>query len=390
VKQVKILFLFITVAVFALILPSCAPGGTQPTQGWSGAVFHNGIVYVGSMDGKIVAVNASTPGEEWSHAISMPAGGLSCGSSSRGVVLYGTPVVAENLICIGTYDGRVYAMNSSARSQGLPFPHRGSGEWLCSLGQNEPIVSSLVLGGDTIYASSSDGKVYALTFCGDPKWKSKPLGEKLWTSPTIDGDTIYMSTYDGYIYALPTEETEEVEPSWVFKADAGFASSPVVYGDTIFAGSFDRNLYAVKIGYAEPMWEFHGGGWFWAAPLVRDGVVYAGCLDGKVYALDADSGDELWEPFDAGSPIVAPPIFIDDSLVVASESGNVYVIDSETGIGEQIRNPAGDNRPSIDASVKAPLCAHEGIVYIRAQDNCLYAVNIEQGRVERWLSLTAK
>jgi outer membrane protein assembly factor BamB len=389
VKQVKILFLFTAVVLFGLVLASCAPGGTQPTQGWSGAAYQDGILYVGSMDGKIVAVNTSAQSEEWSYAITMLSGGFSCGSSSQGVVLYGTPVVAKNLVYIGAYNGEVLAMNSSARSQNLPFPCRGEGEWDYNVAG--AIVGSPVVVGDTTYVGSSDGRVYALTTSGDLKWRSKPLSDRLWTSPsaTVEGDTVYVSTFDGYIYALPTKGAslaKDVEPSRIFKADAGFASSPVVYENSIFVGSFDYNLYAVKIGYDEPMWKFHGGKWFWATPLVRDGVVYAGCLDGKIYAIDAISGEELWE-FNTGSSIVASPIFVDDLLVVASENsedgkgGKIYAFDVNATPEDRVLIPL--KTIPLDAQIWAPLCAHDGIVYVRAQDNCLYTVDIDQGRVAR-------
>jgi outer membrane protein assembly factor BamB len=388
VKQVKIVFLFIAVALFGLVLTSCMPGGTQPMYGWSGAAYQDGTLYVGSTEGAVVAVNDSTRSKEWSYAITVLSQGFSCGPSSHGVVLYATPVVGESLLYIGAYDGEVLAMNPSARSQGLPFPYGGEGEWKYNIAG--AIVGSPVMVGDTLYVSSSDGRVYALNATyGDLKWKSEPLSERLWTSPTIDGDTIYVSTYDGYIYALPTENaspTEEVGPSWTFKAEGGFAAAPVVYGDTIFVGAFDYNLYAIKIGADEPMWKFHGGKWFWAPSLIRDGVVYAGCLDGKIYAIDAISGEELWE-FNTGSPIVASPIFVDDLLVVASENsedgqgGKIYAFDVNATPEDRVLIPL--KTIPLDAQIWAPLCAHDGIVYVRAQDNCLYTVDIDQGRVAR-------
>jgi outer membrane protein assembly factor BamB len=247
---------------------------------------------------------------------------------------------------------------------------------------------------NAIYIASSNGRIYSLDKeYGDLNWKSVVLGEKLWTPPVIEGDTIYVSTFDGYIYTLPAKgasPTKDVEPSWAFKADVGFVSSPAIGEETdiIFAGSFDNNLYAIKIGSSEPLRSFPGSKWFWGTPIINEGILYAGCLDGKIYAIDADSGKEVWkEPFDAESPIVASPLLVDGSLVVAAESGNVYVINSKTGTGERIKNPGNDNRPSIDTRIWASLCANEGVVYVRGQDNCLYALDIEKGWISWKLSL---
>jgi hypothetical protein len=131
--------------------------------------------------------------------------------------------------------------------------------------------------------------------------------------------------------------------------------------------------------------------------VAKDGVIYAGCLDGKVYAINAETGKGLWEfdtksfdPRGKGSPIVSAPILVSDSLVVADESGNVYVINPKIGIGERIKNPEDDNKPTISALVRAPLCPYEGTVYIHAQNDCLYSVDINQRKISQPLSLSPK
>jgi len=368
------------------------PGGTQPAQGWSGTAFDDGILYIGSMDGRVMAVNSSTRDLEWSYTIARPpAGGMSCRQTATSAIIYGTPAVDGDLVYVGTYSGKLYALNIATGVVRWNYPKEGyMGSIVCS-----PLVAD-----GTVYVCSSNGKesdnkkrsrVYALdTIYGEYKWRSDPLGEKLWLTPAIEGDTIYVSTFDGYLYVLSTEDGSLLP--WRFEAEVGFVSSPVIYEDTIFVGSFDRNLYAVKIGDNKPLWKFSGGNWFWAVPLVRNSIVYAGCLDGKVYAIDINSGNELWE-FDAESPIVVSPILVNDSLVVASESGNVYIINSKTGESERIKNseePGNDNRASIDAPIQASLCAQGAMAYVHAQDNCLYALDIERGKITWKLPLTIK
>jgi len=368
------------------------PGGGQPAQGWSGVVSQEGMIYVGSMKGEVVAVNSSTRNLEWSYALPIQSSSsiMSCGRTSAPAPIYGTPAVDGDLVYIGSYNGKVLALSSSARSQGLPFPQARSGEWLYS-GTEEVIggiVASPVVDEDAIYVTSSDGRVYSLNRdFGDLNWKSDILGEKLWTLPVIESDTIYVSTFDGYIYALSTETGKKLP--WSFKAEVGFVSSPVLYKDIIFVGSFDNNLYAIKIGDDKALWKFPASRWFWAALVVKDGVVYAGCLDGKIYAITGETGEELWE-FDTGSPIVSSPVLVDDLLVVAAESGNVFVINSKTGDKERVRNPGTTSERTIDAPVRASLCAHEGMVYIHAQDDRLYVVDINERKVHESFPLTIK
>jgi len=380
-----------------LILVSCISGGTQSARGWPGTTVHDGIIYAGSTDGRVVAINSSTENLEWSYSmapVTAPSSGLSCGQTSAPTAIYGTPLVDRDIVYIGTYSGQVLALNMLARSQNLTFPQQRYGEWNwdCPIdnAKSNAIVADLLLSEDAIYVSSSNGRVYSLDKeFGDLNWESKILDEKhrkLWTSPVIQGNTLYVSTYDGHIYALSLEMGELLD--WYFESEAGFASSPVIDEDTIFLGSFDRYLYAVKIGSDLPMWKFpeekQAGNWFWASPIVNEGIVYAGCLDGRVHAIEAKTGGKLWE-FDAGSAIVSSPVLMDNLLIVTDESGTVYVFD----LSAELEDEAAPLKTiSIGADVRSSFCAQEGLVYIRGEDNWIYVVDIDRGTVSWKVSLT--
>ncbi len=369
-KQPKILFLVI-IALLSLVLVSCIPGGAPVSKGWAGTAFRDGIIYAGTSDGRVVAINSSTQSQQWNYAFTSTA-------------IYTTPIVDGDLVYVGTYSGQVCAFTIAGGAERWVYPRTGS------IGA---IVGSPVIANATIYISSSDGRVYALdTTYGDLKWKSEPLADKLWTSPTVIGDTLYVSTFDGHIYALSAETGELLD--WSFESLAGFASSPVIYGDTIFLGSFDRHLYAVKIGSDEPMWKFPqekpAGNWFWASPIVNGGIVYAGCLDGKLYAINATTGKEIWsytteDQTGKPSPIISSPVLMDNFLIVTDESGNVYVFDLNAEIGNQA---VPLKAIPIGVAVESSFCAQGGLVYIRGEDNQLYVVNIEKREVSQPIPLT--
>jgi len=388
-KQVKILTL-IVIALLPLTLVSCFFGGTQPTGGWSGVAVRDGIIYVGSRDGRVVAINASTQSQQWDYTITPPTS------------IYTTPIVDGDLVYVGTYNGIVLALNTSARVEDLPFPQAryGEWEWYCPIenAKSNAIVADLAMSEDALYVASSNGRVYSLDKgSGDENWKREDIpvltenAEKLWNSPVIQGNTLYVSTFDGHIYTLSAETGQLLD--WSFEAEAGFASAPVIYEDIIYVGSFDRYLYAVRIGGDVPLWKFPqekpAGNWFWASPIINEGIVYAGCLDGKLYAIEAKTGEELWE-FDAESPIVSSPVLIDNLLIVGAESGNVYVINPETGVGERIKNRENSDKPTINDQIRASICAHEGLVYIRGEDNQLYIVDIGNKEVSQPIPLTVE
>jgi outer membrane protein assembly factor BamB len=386
-KQPKILLL-IVIALLPLTLVSCVPWGTQAGGGWSGTAFHDGNIYAGTSNGRVVAINSSTQSLEWFYTVAMPSGGASCGQSSVSAPIYATPIVDGDLVYIGTYSGEVYALSRADGESIWIYPPKGEGY----IGA---VVGSPVIANGIIYTSSSDGKVYALnTTNGKPMWETDhPLADKLWTSPTVMGDTLYVSTLDGDIYALSAETGELLD--WSFESEAGFASSPVICEDTdtMFLGSFDRHLYAVKIGSNVSEWRFPekpAGNWFWTSPVIDEGIVYAGCLDGKLYAIEADTGREIWSYLTEDqngkpSPIVSSPVLMDNLLIVVNESGTLHVFDLA---GELANEGVPWWTTSIGAGVWSSFCAQEGLVYIRGEDNHLYIVDTGNRQVNQPIPLT--
>ncbi len=382
-KQLKILFL-VVIALSLLTLVSCISGRAQLAKGWSGTAVQDGIIYVGTVDGRVVAINSSTQSQQWSYSIDPPA------------TIYTTPIVNGDLVYIGTYSGQVLALNPSARDQNLTSLQQRYGEWKwdCPVdnAKSNAIVADLLVSEDVVYVNSSNGRVYSLDKeFGDVNWESKILDEKhgkLWTSPAIQGDILYVSTFDGHINALSVETGELL--NWAFESESGFASTPVIYQDIIYVGAFDRHLYAIEIGSDEPMWKFPkekpAGNWFWASPIVNEGIVYAGCLDGRISAINAKTGEELWG-FDAGNPLVSSPVLMDNLLIVVDESGTVYVFDLSTELEDEAV-PLKAISIGADVDVRSSFCAQEGLAYIRDEDNWIYAVDIDKAEVSWKVSLT--
>jgi outer membrane protein assembly factor BamB len=77
-------------------------------------------------------------------------------------------------------------------------------------------------------------------------------------------------------------------------------------------------------------------------------------------------------PFDTGGPIKSSPVIVGDVLVVASEAGIVYGIDTDSG--EEVWDF------DLEFKVLAPLLDYDGKVYVNAQDNRLYTFDGATGR----------
>ena len=401
-KAVRIIGLFALVLV-ALSTTGCM--GNAGPQGFAGITSEGDMLYVGATDGRLLVLDSDArmnnrpfPSDgEWEYAITTPSSSFGCSSSEVAATVYASPLVIDGKVCVGTYEGKVFMLDSESRSQGLAFPQARAGEWVYPRGEEEeigPIVGTPAVLGSTVYVTSSieedgvtTGRVYALDLTyGDELWVSDALDGKLWATPAVDGGAVYVSTFDGHIMGLSTT-TGEILP-WSYENEVGFVSSPLVDRGVAYVGAFDHILYAVELGSQEPRWEFEAGNWFWATPIMIGNTLLAPCLDGKLYAIDADTGKLVWNDiFDAGNGIATSPIVVGDSAVVATMEGDVYFVNMSTAVGTRVPNIADEMNPTCDARVVATPCYFDGMVYVRAQDDVLYGIDPAAKEVKFTFSL---
>ncbi len=379
--------LFISLLVILLLggLTTGCAMQDQP-EGWSGGVVVNGTLFLGSMEGKLVAIDVSSHNRLWPDVTletSKPAGGFlgGCAPGSTAVAVYGTPAVSEDLVYVGGYNGKIYAFSSSSGALRWVYPREDS---------LQPIVSGPVVASGKVYFGCSSGKVYALDAdTGDKEWEFE-TGDKIWSTPAIDGETLYIGSIDNKLYALDAITGKE---KWEkpYETEGAVACTPLVYNNTVYFGSFGRYFYAVNATSGKQIWQFpveDGAGnkpekWFWAKPVVYNNTIYAANLDGKVYILNAETGLEKVDPIDFESPISSSPVRVGSLVIVASEEGKVYSLDTGTSQVKPLAN--------VEKKTKAPLFASEGVVYVHTQEpDTLYALNVETG-VTLWsLPLSSK
>ena len=381
----RILPLLAILLSMAVILSGCYGRG-QP-KGWSGATVASDSIFVGSLEGRLVGLNKADGSLLWHD--NEDAGVL--GEEGSKVAIYGTPAVAGDLVYVAGYNGKVYAFVADDGAKDEVYPPES---------ELEPIVGGVVASQGNIYFGCSDGKVYALDAAElRLNWRFEPTewesvgfesGEKprkIWSTPTIEGETLYVTSFDKKLYAI---NTSDGSLKWVFDEVGGvIVTTPLVYDNTVYIGSFDRYVWAVDATNGGKKWQskVEGGKWFWAKAVAHDNVIYAPNLDGKVYILSAEDGSEVASAVDLGSPISSDPVVVGDKVIIATEEGTVYSLDTMNHQYDEpffdVTKELGDVPERIDRKIYAPLSADNGVVYIRAQTpsaDALYAVNVETGK----------
>jgi outer membrane protein assembly factor BamB len=372
----KALLLLVILLLGGVTILGCLPGG-QP-EGWSGGTIANGTLFVGSNEGELVALNASDGSRLWEVTLekAKKSGGFGCSPAFTLAPIYSTPVLDGDLVYVGGYNGKIYAISWSKRAREWKYPY-GEDDYL------QPIVGGAVVSGGKVYFGCSDGKVYALDAAtADWEWEFE-TGDKIWATPAIDGDTLYIGSFDKKLYALDiiTGEEKWSEP---FETEGTIVSTPLVYDGTVYIGSFDRHLYAIDSTSGEQTWQFPVEGeveskpknWFWAKPVIYNNTIYAGNLDDKVYILNAETGAEVVDAIDLGSPVSSSPVLVGNSIVVATEEGVVYAIDTASNVQKKLVD--------LEEKIFASLFASDGVVYVHTDEDSLYAVDVQTGAIQEF------
>jgi outer membrane protein assembly factor BamB len=259
----------------------------------------NGVVYVGSDDNNVYALNASTGTKLWSFA--------------TGSYVESSPAVVNGVVYIGSYDSNVYALNA------------GTGAKLWSYHTGNAVISSPAVANGVVYVGSSDNYVYALNASTGAKLWSYATGFQIDSSPAVANGVVYVGSSDNNVYALNTSTGAKL---WSYSTGGTIlASSPAVANGVAYIGSTDGNVYALNASTGAKLWSYFTGGEAFSSPAVANGVVYVGSYDSNVYALDASTGAKLWSYTPGNEFVVSSPTIVDGVVYIGIGDyfgGNIY------------------------------------------------------------------
>lgn len=372
--------------LLAVLLVGAACGIDRfQARGWAGLAVQDDTLYVTSGEGRVFALNIAGDAEG--------AGGRPAllynpypppGEDGLGPV-YSTPVFTES----GPGPQGPYRANLYVVTYEDPEENDDAGANVFALNaetglQNwSTIVPGRVVGapsltGKSLVVGTDDGSLHAVALSDDPaalpgrSWQPFRADGKIWSRPAQADGSLYFGTLGHSVYAVSTDDGKE---RWRVPLDGAVVGSPLVRDGVVHVGALDRTFYALNAENGTEEWRLEGDGWFWASPVSEGGVIYAATLAGSVYALDPN-GNQVWSsPADASGPIVAAPVVLEHSIVVATTEKIVHQfsrIDGREewsiGVGEQVRGDMASNGE---------------VVYLIDTDGVVHALHTGQRR-ELW------
>jgi len=277
------------------------------------------ILFIGSEDGSLYALNAASGTPKWSYDSKAP--------------IYTHASIWNDLVVFSNEAGKLIALNKNTGK--LEWQFQAESEF--SLDLWDYYRSSPVVWGEMLFWGNSDGNLYALDAkTGRKKW-SFQTGGSIHSAPVVEDNTVLVGNFKGNLFALDAETGQE---KWSFRAigshyfpNGEFQNAPLIHGGKVYIGSRDLNLYILDFKTGRGIWHFTepGGSWIVATPLVHEGKVFFGSSDTyKFYALDEKSGKEKWN-ISTYTRSYGSPLPYKNWVLFPGFDGKIRAIEAATG-----------------------------------------------------------
>jgi outer membrane protein assembly factor BamB len=300
-----------------------------------------GVVYVGSMDEHLYAVDFATGKRKWKY---------------KGGPFKASPAMRDGVVYAGDLDGVLHAVGAA----------RGEKRWTFETGAE---LSAVNFFGNEILFASHDEHLYCLTAQGKRRWKFKTDGP-IFGAPAVAGGRTFLVGCDSKMHVLDIARGKEERS---VNLDAQTGASAAVGGAHLYVGTMGNAVRAINWKKGAASWTFRPPGrgqGFFSSAAVGDEVVVIGSRDNRVYALDRKTGTQVWS-FPTGNRVDSSPVIAGDRVVVGSLDGSLYVLDLASGKERQ--------RLKLDAPISGSPAVVAGRVLIGTQKGTLYCLGAKKG-----------
>jgi outer membrane protein assembly factor BamB len=264
-------------------------------------------VYVGSGDGNIYALDASSGALRWKFR--------------TGNVVHASPAIANGIVYIGSWDSYFYAVDAKS----------GQERWRFKTGEDQKIAnqvgiqSSATIAGGMVYFGCRDSNLYALdAVSGAKKWAFSNKGSWVISTPIALDGTLYFATSDSGLFHAVDARTGALKYSLSFHHWPMF-SSPAIAGRNLYIGSNSGTLMAIDLDKHAAAWTFStdGANQNAAALTQKDGDPNYAAAFGDNFYDDLVIG--VSKMLSVGA-VLSSPVIERDTIYFGSTDGNVYAI----------------------------------------------------------------
>ncbi len=175
------------------------------------------VITFGSLDGHVYTLDRETGREVWRFRAN--------------AIVNTTPVLTKNAVLFGSGAGTAYSLN-----------RQGEEQWTFKAGDKITTSPAISTAKNLVCFGSSDKSVYALDLhTGEELWRFE-TGGAVNSSPSVAENAVYFGSGDRHFYAVNLTTGKEL---WRFKTGSPIYSSPCIVNGVIYFGSDDSCAYAL-------------------------------------------------------------------------------------------------------------------------------------------------
>jgi eukaryotic-like serine/threonine-protein kinase len=284
----------------------------------SSPVIDNGVVYAGSTDSNMYAIELNSGNLKWKFKTGGPIRSTACISDSGLFFISG-----DGLYNLNKTDGTLRNQYKTKELQYDVYDY-----FQCS-----PVIQD-----GKLFWGSSDSAIYSFNPSAfNLIWKYKTDG-MVHTRCTFGKGKLFTGSFDGNLYAI---NVENGQLSWKFKSlghdffPKGEMEFPPTYANgMVYIGGRDYNLYAIDADKGFNHWNrAFPEGWVTSITLSpkSDSILFVGTSDPQVLiCMDGIYGADKWKT-GLKSSIFGNCVYYSNMIYVGTSNGKLFCIDSKTG-----------------------------------------------------------
>ncbi len=232
----------------------------------SSAAIADGVVYVGSQSGELLALGLQDGKPRWRYKATDAIGESS-------------PAVAQGLVFVGDLGGVFHAVRASD----------GKAAWTFKT-QSE-IKSSPVAVGDRVLIGSYDGHLYGLELkTGKLVWQVQ-TDNYVHGTPAVHDGVAYLAGCDEVFRAIRVTDGKEL---YTLSIGAYTGASAAIANGRVYFGTFDNEVLGVDLQSRKVLWRYTPKDRqfpFYSSAAIADGKVVLGGRDGRKDQAGTDFGN---------------------------------------------------------------------------------------------------
>lgn len=268
----------------------------------SSPVYDSGIIYIGSADHFIYALQAQTGKLIWKF-------------KTAGIV-HATACIYKGAVYIGSFDGYFYALNKASGK--LIWRFKSVGQQYFPKGEFNGSASAW---GNTVFVGARDYNFYALDFA-KPFCHWNKSFQKGWaiTTPLIDDSLLYIGTSDDRLFLCLNPLNGNTK--WSFNAMYNIFGGPAVADSIIYFGTMMGHVFGLNKTTGEKVFDFTTLGYrqnketyFKEDDTYRD----------DIYSIIKKNEDFLLLYQKMGA-VIAKPLVLGNTIIISSMDGNIYAV----------------------------------------------------------------